>query len=334
MNTSDRFSIENLPNAAPQDAGLCTHKNDHCYVCGHGVRKVLREPLPVSVARVAVPRQICPEHQSLMVEGKCLNCEREKRPTGSKAAAAFDALFEVDEKPKATISERAVVHNAVVAAVDKANIEERSAADISAAAIFEPDDPRTIEAWRELHVDLLNEPDSEGGSARSDYPKFSEMDETAQKTGLGEDEKRAMGQVKILRDSGDLRRIPVWFHIDTAVLQFLKINFPNMLFDKDDQNIAAKWHFIIQRWRTSETAAAIAREWNNAPHLSDTVLLAPMMPFSAPRPSLSDADVRGVVQRIIYVASGLTQDGTTKGKRGRPKGKKQHTENGPKSLAA
>jgi len=88
--------------------------------------------------------------------------------------------------------------------------------------------------------------------------------------------------------------------------------------------VAAKWNYLIQRFRTDVSALQIASEWNAMPEpmTEDERLLRFIFDdYSVPKrqDTLSADQVRSVVQKIVNVATGLTQDGETRGKRGRPK---------------
>ena len=191
--------------------------------------------------------------------------------------------------------------------------------------VSEPqNDPYTMEEWRTLHAGLLTQEDIIFEVVRKDTPNFRQMDTVmTEKGGLGEAEKRAMGQVKIERGTGSLHVIPVWFNNATAVRQFLTINFPYVGHHYyEETHTAAKWLFVIERWRANVKASRIAWEWNHRPHDVDpgVALLAELFGETTPIPRLDAKLVRGVVAKIRNVAAGLTQNGEVKAeKRGRPK---------------
>jgi len=187
-----------------------------------------------------------------------------------------------------------------------------------------PSDPYTMDEWRTLHADLLMQEDIVYEVVRKDTPNFREMDSIrTDKGGLGETEKREMGQVKIERGTGSLHVVPVWFNNATAVRQFLQINFPFVGHHYyEETQTAAKWLFVIERWRANVKASKIAWEWNHMPHDVDPNLaaLAQIFGETTPIPRLDAKQVRAVVAKIRNVAAGLTQDGVVKAaKRGRPK---------------
>jgi len=165
----------------------------------------------------------------------------------------------------------------------------------------------TVAQWRNKYGDLLEPVTFPEIWGRADEPDFDEL------RPLVDDVAGVMGQVKIARDSGNLRVVPAWMNNEAAVRELLLAHFPRLatyspfLVDEEQKRTAAKWYFIITRFRTLASAADIAREWNE---------------MFQPSSALDATHVRSTVQKILFVAAGLRTDGKARsGKRGRPKKK-------------
>jgi hypothetical protein len=188
--------------------------------------------------------------------------------------------------------------------------------------------PLTLDQWRELYYTKEVVQYDADDYQRADEPKFKELsgasDSDGRSYGLGDEELAAMGQIHIARDGTELRKIPLWMNNDRAIHQLLLLHFPKLVTDFNQRSTAAKWLFIIQRFRVMVSARQIAREWNAQPHeiSEEERLLREIFHDQQPPPShtLDAAQVRSTIQKILHVAAGRRTDGKVRGgRRGRPK---------------
>jgi hypothetical protein len=171
----------------------------------------------------------------------------------------------------------------------------------------------SIDAWRKKYADLMAPISFKPLWARKDEPDFAAIRKTGNLDG---DEVGVMGQVQIVRDSGDLREIPVWMNNHTAVKEFLLAHFPHLVTNEKQKHAAAKWLFIIEHFRNKESARNIANKWNQSiMEMTGEELLDALFGDGIPVHRLDAAQVRSTIQKILHVAEGKRTDGKSKRRR-------------------